>query len=330
MRRALKTVSMALALVASAAAGLAVWGLRQTTPPRPVLTGRVESGVLDHAGRRRSWSAYVPAIPAPAPALVVVLHASMGSAAQAREMFGHDFDLLADRHGFVVVYPNGVGGHWNDAKRQGPFAAKREDVDDVGFVRALVDGLVARHHIDRSRVFVAGVSNGGSMVLRLALEAPALARAYAAVIASMPTPANLGASETRQAVSILIMNGTDDPMNPWGGGDVVLHRVWGNRGPVLSTDASIAYFRALAGLDGPPALTVFPDRDPGDGSTVERALWTAPGAPRVALYSIEGGGHQVPHPGLYGRRLLGHTNRDIHAAHEIWEFFVAAASGPPS
>lgn len=52
-----------------------------------------------------------------------------------------------------------------------------------------------------------------------------------------------------EAVSILLMNGTEDPFNPWRGGDVVLHGVWGNRGPVLSAQASIDYFRGLAGLE---------------------------------------------------------------------------------
>jgi polyhydroxybutyrate depolymerase len=71
-------------------------------------------------------------------------------------------------------------------------------------------------------------------------------------------------------------------------------------------------------------MTQFPDRDPGDGSTAERSLWSAPDKRRIALYTIRGGGHSVPHPDMYGWRLLGHTNRDIHAAHEIWDFFQAA------
>src|SRR5204863_2277738 len=166
------------------------------------------------------------------------------------------------------------------------------------------------HHVDRSRVYVTGVSNGGAMVLRLALQTPDFARAYAAVVGSVPTPENMAPTPKNQAVSVLLMNGTDDPMNPWRGGDVVLYGVWGNRGPVLSAQASIDYFRNLAGLEGAPQVTRFPDRDPGDGSTVERSLWSAPGKRSVALYTVEGGGHAVPHPAAYGRHLLGHINRD--------------------
>lgn len=336
MRRVLKMGWIVLGVVVGAIAllaGLAFWALRHSYPPKPAtLTGQVERGELRHGGRQRTWIAYVPASRAPS-SLVIVLHSSMGTGPQAREMLGYDFDVLADRQGFIVVYPNGYEGHWNEAKAKGPFAAKRENIDDVGFLRAMVDDLVARYGVDRSRVYVTGISNGGAMVLRLALEAPDFARAYAAIVASVPTPENLAVAPANQAVSILFMNGTEDPLNPWGGGDVVLRGVWGNRGPVLSTPDSVDYFRARAGLAGPAELTVFPDRDRGDGSTVARSSWAAPGRPRVVLYTIEGGGHEVPHPATYGRRLLGNSNRDIHAAREIWEFFssvtTAASPAPP-
>ena len=320
LKIALSVIGVSIAMVA----GLAFWGLRQSLPPRPVLTGLIERGTLAHGGRTRSWNAYVPAQRAPSPALVIVLHSSMGSAQQAREMFGYDFDLLADQHGFVVAYPNGYDGHWNEAKVKGPFAAKRENIDDVGFLQALVHDLVSRYSVDGSRVYVTGVSNGGSMAIRLALETPTLARAYAAVVASVPAPGNLAVTATNRPVSILFMNGTQDPMNPWDGGDVVLRGVWGNRGPVLSTLASVDYFRILAGIDSQPRVKEFPDRDSSDGTTVERSDWTVAGKPRIVLYRINGGGHDVPHRETYGRRLLGRSNRDIHAANEIWDFFSSA------
>lgn len=325
MRRFVKTALVTMAAVIAGFAALAFWALRHSYPPQPALTGEVVRGAFEHGGRARSWIAYLPAKRAAAPALVIVLHSSMGSGRQAREAFGYDFDLLADQHGFIVVYPNGVEGHWNEARIAGPFAAKRDNVDDVGFVRALVDNFVANHDVDRGQVYTAGYSNGGSMALRLALEAPEIARAYGVVLANMPAPNNLAASPRQQAVSILFMNGTEDPLNPWTGGDVVLHGVWGNRGPVLSTRESVEYFRTLAGIEDRPAVLSLPDRDVTDGSTVERSTWAAPGRPHIALYAINGGGHEVPHPQTYGRRLLGRSNRDVHAAREIWEFFMSVS-----
>ena len=323
LRGCLKIAVLVIALVV-VLAGLAFWGLRSSLPPMPTLPGKVERGTLEHGGRTRTWIAYVPAKVAAHPALVLALHPSMGTGAQVRAEYGYDFDLLADQKGFIVVYPQGYEGHWNDCKAKGPFAAKRENIDDVGFLQALVDHLVKDHDIDRSRVYVTGISNGGAMALRLALQTPDFARAYAAVVASVPAPENMAVTPKGQPVSVLIMNGTDDPMNPWRGGDVVLYGVWGNRGPVLSAQESIDYFRKLAGLEGAPQVTQFPDRDPEDGSTVERSSWSAPGKRRVVLYTIQGGGHGAPHPAVYGRRLLGHSNRDVHAANEIWDFFQSA------
>jgi polyhydroxybutyrate depolymerase len=324
MYRYLKIASLSIAVVVIVFAGLAFWALRQSLPPMPRLAGKIESGALELGGRTRTWIAYLPGQPATHPALVIALHSSMGTGEQVRAGFGYDFDLLADQHGFIAVYPQGYEGYWNDCKVRGPYAAKRENIDDVGFLHALVDRFVKDHNVDPERVYVTGVSNGGSMTLCLALQTPDFARAYAAVASSVPAPENVAVTPKSQPVSILIMNGTRDPINPWQGGDVVLWPVLRNRGPVLSAQASIDYFRKLAGLEGAPEVTQFPDRDPGDGSTAERSLWSAPGKRSVALFAIKGGGHGVPHPATYGRRLLGNSNRDIHAANEIWEFFQSA------
>jgi polyhydroxybutyrate depolymerase len=323
MRRFLKVAFVSMMLIAVVCAGLAFLA-RHTLPPKPLLTGEIEHGALQRGGRTRTWIAYLPAKPAAHPALIIALHGSMGTGEQAREVYGYGFDQLADQHGFIVVYPQGFDGNWNDCKVKGPYSAKRENIDDVGFLHALVDRLAADHHIDPTRVYVTGISNGGSMTLCLAFATPEFARAYAAVVASVPTPENMAVTPKNRPVSVLLMNGTDDPINPWQGGDVVLWPVLGNRGPVLSAQASIVYFRKLAGLDGAAQVTQFPDRDASDGSTVERSLWTAPGKRHVALYTIKGGGHGAPHPATYGRRLLGNSNRDINAANEIWEFFQAA------
>jgi len=134
LRRRLKIACLSIPLAAVAFVGLAVWAMRSSRPPMPELAGRIERGALEHGGRRRTWIAYLPPQPAVHPALLIVLHASMGTGERARAVFGYDFDLLADREGFIAVYPQGYEGHWNDCKARGPFAAKRENVDDVSTV----------------------------------------------------------------------------------------------------------------------------------------------------------------------------------------------------
>jgi polyhydroxybutyrate depolymerase len=324
MRRYLKMACLGIVLTFILLAGLVFSAFRHTFPGEPKLPGKLEYGSLEQGSRIRTWIAYVPSKPQAQPPLVIVLHSSMGTAKSARQSYGYDFDLLAEEHGFIAVYPQGYQGHWNDCKVKGPFAAKRENVDDVGFLQSLADRLATDHNADRTHIYVTGVSNGGAMTIRLALQTPDFARAYAAIVANVPSPENMAITPKGESVSMLLMNGTADPMNPWNGGDVVLYGAYGNRGRVLSAQASIDYFRKLDGLEGPPEKTQFPDVDRDDGSTAERESWTASGRRNVTLITVQGGGHAVPHPAMYGPCLLGNSNRDFHAANEIWEFFQRA------
>ena len=315
---------LTFALLVVALLLLAAWGLRLRRVPEPALSGLLAAGSLEHGGRMRSWHAYLPAQRAAAPALVFVLHGSGGDWTQARGGYGYDFDVLAEAEGFIPIYPDGFEQHWNDCRKAGPYAANTLDVDDVGFFRAMVERFAAEHGADRTRVFATGISNGGQMALRLALEAPDLVRAVAPVAASLPAERNMDCKPAGRPVSVLIMNGSADPMNPFAGGDVALYGWLGNRGAVLSSADSIDYFRDIAGYVSEPEVAVLPDRDAGDGSTVEVTRWRAPGRKSVALYAIRNGGHNAPHPELQIPRLLGRTNHDIHAAHEIWRFFAEA------
>jgi polyhydroxybutyrate depolymerase len=319
-----RRIALAFGLLVLALALVAAWGLRLSRAPEPALPGSLVAGSLEHDGRTRSWHAYLPARRAAAPALVFVLHGSGGDWTQARGGYGYDFDVLAEAEDLIPVYPDGFEAHWNDCRKAGPYAANTLDIDDVGFFRALVERFAEEHGADRTRVFATGISNGGQMALRLALEAPDLVRAVAPVAASLPAERNMDCEPAGRPVSTLIMNGSADPMNPFDGGDVALYRLLGNRGAVLSSADSVDYFRDIAGYESAPERTALPDLDPDDESTVEVTQWRAPGRKSVALYAIRNGGHNAPHPEIQLPRLLGPTNHDIHAAHEIWRFFAEA------
>jgi len=320
----MRRLGLALALFVLALALFGAWGLRFRRAPEPVLPGTLAAGSLEHGGRTRTWHAYLPARKAAAPALVFVLHGSGGDWAQARGGYAYDFDTLAETEGFIPIYADGFELHWNDCRKAGPYAANTLDVDDVGFFRAVVEKFAAEHGADRSRVFATGISNGGQMALRLALEAPELVRAVAPVAASLPAERNMDCKPAGRPVSVLIMNGSADPMNPFDGGDVALYGLIGNRGAVLSSKQSIDYFRELAGHEEQPFLWAMSDVDPNDDSTVEVLRWRSSGRRNVDLYVINNGGHNAPSPKLAIPRIFGPTNHDISAAHEIWRFFAEA------
>src|SRR5947207_2962337 len=122
-------------------------------------------------------------------------------------------------------------------------------------VPRLTDKIIAELGIDSARVFATGISRGGSMALRLALEAPTRFRAVAAVSENVPAPENFKCKPAgRGTSSVMIMNGTEDPLVPFDGGDVNLFGFFVRRGKVLSSRASGQYFADLNQIAGAPRM----------------------------------------------------------------------------
>ncbi len=316
-----KAVRVSLWIVAAVALVLALlfYLLYAPAPPEPELSARPRSGTIKVGELERSYLLYAPARPAAAPALLVVFHGSMGSPGKIRVETGYGFDRLADRHGFVVAYPQGYEGHWNDCRKTADYEARRLDIDDAGFFETLVAQLRRRHKVDPARIFVAGLSNGGHFVFRLALEHPDLIAGAAVFGANLPTPDNNVCAARGPPPPIMLVNGTDDPINPYEGGKVTLFG-FGNRGTVLSARESAAYFARSAGATDP--VTRILPRAPDDGTRVERTAWQAPGGKEVVvLLSVHGGGHVVPQAAYRPPRLLGDVTRAIDGPFEAWDFF---------
>jgi polyhydroxybutyrate depolymerase len=286
-------------------------------PPEPRLSARPERETVRVGALERTYLLYAPARRAAAPALLVVFHGSMGSPGDIRAATGYEFDRLADRDGFILAYPQGFEGNWNDCRKAANYPARRLDIDDVGFFEALVARLQRERNVDPARVFVAGASNGGHFVYRLALERPGRIAGAAVFAANLPTPDNNECTARGPPPPIMIVNGIDDPINPYGGGVVTLFG-FGNRGTVLSARASAAYF---AGGAAAPATRRIEPKARGDRTWVERSAWRAPGRNEVVLLSVHGGGHVVPQPVARPRRLLGRATTAIDGPSQAWDFF---------
>ena len=200
-----------------------------TTSPAaasPARAGVAATGTVTEAtlrtpdGRDRTYRVYTPksigaAVPVP---LLVALHGGTGWGAQFEQ--GSAFDQLAESNGFVVVYPDGVGAAilpertrtWNAGVCCGP--AMNQNVDDVTFLRLLIEALSAARPIDRARVFVAGHSNGAMMAYRLACE---LADKVAA-IGVQAGPLGVAGCRPAKPVALLHLHGTADTNAPVAGG----------------------------------------------------------------------------------------------------------------
>jgi polyhydroxybutyrate depolymerase len=321
MRRVLKQLASGV-LASAALLGVAFWWfVIPAWVDEPTLAGELRQQTLEWRGRTRHYLAYVPSRIAAAPKLVFVLHGSGGTGRQMRAVTAYGFDVLAERDGDIVVYPDGFEKHWNDCRRAGPYAANRENVDDVGFLKAIASSMAADLNVTWGGIFASGLSNGGHMALRLALEAPEWVAAVAPIAANMPVEENFDCNRSGKATGFLLINGTDDPMNPYDGGEVAMFGVIASRGHVYSSDKTVAYFAGLAGHQGAGTFKLY-DSDATDGTTVEMRTWKADGRPPVASMKIVGGGHTVPHPRNRLPRILGLTSHDIDGTEMIWRFFA--------
>src|SRR6185437_6874627 len=131
---------IAAAALASIAAGVAAHAA--TAWPETTGTFNRNTGMI--GGRERSFIEYVPRDFKPGASLVLVFHGGGGDGPMARDGTGHEFDLLADRHGFVVVYPDGLAMSWNGCRKLQNRIAERRGIDDVGFVDVIIEEEAVR------------------------------------------------------------------------------------------------------------------------------------------------------------------------------------------
>ena len=314
MRPALLTFRAVAALVLSFAVMPALPRETQTVPNG---TGTFMNNIGTIAGRERVFITYVPKSLKPGAPLLIVFHGGGGDGPMARLGYGGVFDQLADRDGFVVIYPYGVGRSWNTCRKAQSNVARRWEVDDLAFVEAMIEQSARSYAIDRKRVFVTGHSNGGQLSYRLLLERPDLVAGAAAVSSSLPAESNMDCMPKNVPTPVMTINGTADPVALYDGGQ----RPGGTNGPSRSTKETMEYFAKLNGQGGEPEVTRLPHTKDNDPTWVERTAWTEPGKPPVILYTIHGGGHVVPQPHYQYPRVVGRMTSDLNAPEVIWEFF---------
>jgi polyhydroxybutyrate depolymerase len=284
--------------------------------------GTVEMTIRS-GGAERAFLVHVPggsSRPAEGLPVVLVFHGRYGTAAGVENQTG--FSVIADRERFIAVYPQGAGRRWADG-RWG------EDMKDVEFISAVLDTLESLYGIDRGRIFAAGMSNGAFFCNYLAENRSELIRAIAPVAGGLACPWP-GQFDPPHPVSVLMINGTDDPLVPYVGGEVGYETSRRDQGGAYSAGQSLEMWATANECAGPLDSLEMPDVDPSDGCTCTRFSWQpGEGGARVELIRVEGGGHTWP--GLddtLGERLVGLTCWDFVSPEVIWDFFAASPADP--
>lgn len=291
------------------------------TAALPLVPGDHQLKVV-HQGLERTVVVHVPraaegAQPLP---LVLALHGGGGFAEFMADDARYGFIRASERGGFIVAFPNGYsrfpGGRlatWNAGACCGD--ARDRDVDDVGFLRAVVTRLQAQARIDPARIFATGMSNGGMMAYRLACEASDLFRA----VASVAGTDNTVHCAPARPVSVLHIHARDDTHVLFEGG----------AGPGAFRDESkVANFTSV-----PETLRRWAahDRCEGapqrvrefSGARCEAYLACAAGV-RVESCVTDSGGHSWP--GGITRRGKGASSSAFDASALIWDFFAAVSA----
>jgi len=284
-------------------------------------------------GLERTYIVYVPRTynPAKKTALVIMLHGGGGKAKGA--MWETGWAAKAEQEGFLAVFPNAMPPNpkqrssfvfnpqlWNDGSDR--FFPGSSAPDDVAFINAMIDDLIARFAVDEKKIFLTGFSNGASLSFLAGIE---LANRIAAIapVAGACWPVSLKLSSP---VSLLYITGTEDPLNVIEGGVPRLasgqsDKVRGKPKPPVR-DSIMKWAKALA-CPAAPANTV-----KNNGVSVETFRPCSHGS-EVVYITVEGLGHTwAGGRSLLPETMVGKTTDKINANDVIWDFFQKHVKAP--
>lgn len=258
------------------------------------------NGAIVSSGERREYLLHVPpnldrTKPA---ALVLSLHGAGGWPAMQRDL--SRWNELADREGFIVVYPSGRDS-------AGPRIWETTGERDLRYIADLIDKLRGDYNIDPRRIYATGFSNGGGMCFALACKMPDRFAAVGLVGAALLQPSTW--CKSTAPVPMIGIHGLRDPAAPYRGG-----ASWIASGfaPFLPFGADWARRNRCA-----PAPH---DVEVRDGVTRREYEQCANDA-SVVLYTLRDGGHTWPGGGELPEWFVGKTVKDFDATAVMWRFF---------
>jgi polyhydroxybutyrate depolymerase len=218
-------------------------------------------------------------------------------------------------------YPGGGGGYPGGGGRQPSDRQPDEQrrpvpADDIGFVNQMLDQLGTKFSVDTSRIYAAGLSEGGFMGLRLGCALSDRIAAVAAVGAAMPKTMICLPS---RPVPLLMINGTSDPVVPYGGGNE--HNL--NLTTISAEDSAKAWAK-IDRCSENPEKSKLPARGKGGMETKVDTYTGCQQNAQVVLYSVKGGGNTWPGGEQYEvEKTIGKTSQDLNANETIWSFLAA-------
>ena len=259
------------------------------------------NGQIISSGERRRYLLYVPESynPELLTPLVINIHGFVQW--PANQMQVSQWNELADKHGFIVVYPSGTGFplRWR---------VTDEPEKEVAFFSDLISKLVQEYNIDSSRIYANGLSNGGGMTLLLACRLSEQITAVGAVAGAFRSACEDNAGQ--RPVPAIFFHGKEDPLVPYAGG------VYERTGmPFPSIPEFVASYAQENGCN--PTPTTLMETGNVKGIRYSECNQDAD----VVFYSITDGGHTWPGGSPLPEWIAGKTSQEIDATQLMWEFF---------
>ncbi|MEM1557353.1 MAG: PHB depolymerase family esterase [Thermoproteota archaeon] len=228
--------------------------------------------------------------------LVIVLHWFGGNPRIIEEATG--FSFKADKENFIVIYPQGnlPDYSWNAGFCCGQ--ALQNNVNDVEFIRRLVEKTMEDLKIDSKRIYVVGASNGGMMAHRLGAELSDVFAAIAVVAGSIgkDSDGRLIIRAPSGPVSVIIIHGEQDQLVPYYGGGRFRERF-------ASISECVSFWVKANNCSSNPQVETS-----SDGNVVKNIYTGGVDGTEVVLYTIRDGVHSW-------------SFRGISTTDTIWEFF---------
>ncbi len=289
-------------------------------PPPEIPPGNMEVE-FTHADTLRRSVFYIPKrLKKRNRALVLCLHREEESPESMSRLTRKSFNDLADQNGFIVGYPEGLNKYWNDGRTDSISLSHYNKVDDVGFLDRVIDYGMDSFRVASDHIFIAGMSNGGFMAFRLACELSNKIKGIAAVSASLALD-QLVTCSPDSSVSVMMINGTRDPIMPFDGGEMIWEQQ--SQGSVLATEETVQYWLGENNCKEKSTKRDVPNTSLFDETRSEREVYNdCKNNTKVALITVTNGGHTWPGGRQYAsEKNIGKTSKDFDAAKEIWKFF---------
>ncbi len=277
---------------------------------------------INYQGLKRKYLVHIPKTYKSSDKIPVVINLHGGGGDILNAMKQTQMNKKSDEAGFLLVYPQGTGlvigkkifGTWNAGRCCG--WAKENDIDDVGFIKKVIEDLKENFNVDEKRIYATGHSNGALMCYRLACE---LSTEIAAIAPNAALD-SVDYCNPRRNVPILHLHGTDDPAALFNGGHcggrMTNDPGWDCSGVIDYIDK----WKSMQGCIGDKKIFY------KKGKASCYVYDECDGFSEVGLCIIEGAGHTWPSGEYFPntdkfKEAVGEINYDLAANDIIWDFF---------